>query len=473
MHFIQQIITYIASFILSITPMTQYSEGVVGQPRSFLPSQTTTQNDKTISKLIYRGLFRYDIYGTLIPDLADTWTISDDGITYKIKLKDNQYWSDGTKINSNDLIYTAFKVTDLNGVATDKIDSLTVQYTLPNKYSPFLSLLTVGIMQQNSEENKNFLMPVSSGPFRVIDVQKSGPVVNKVTLLNNNSNENIRKLVFRYYANDDELATASQLGEIDGFLSQKKFDLPNFNQTQFPIQGVYYALFFNLRDSKFSDIEFRKKLQKVISVNDLTYSYGISTEGVVSRSVFTNRSLNFDLYDKSFKDDLGRQEVAITFPDLKNHRELAENIKKVWEDKLNLNVTLNPVETSKFEEEIVKPRKFEILLYGQETARDPDRYVNWHSTQKDYPGLNLPGFEHVRADRALEEGRNEIDNDKRVVHYNEFQRVVADQVPAIFLYHPFAKYYISKYIEGVGQKYTFTVVDRFLDFDNWKHVETN
>ena len=113
------------------------------------------------------------------------------------------------------------------------------------------------------------------------------------------------------------------------------------------------------------------------------------------------------------------------------------------------------------------------MLFGQEVGRDPDRYVLWHSTQKDPPGLNISGFDQIRADRALEEGRNESDSDKRVVHYSEFQKTVVGQTPAIFLYHPFVHYYVSKYIEGIGEKYTFSYSDRFLDFANWKRVKTN
>jgi ABC-type transport system substrate-binding protein len=97
----------------------------------------------------------------------------------------------------------------------------------------------------------------------------------------------------------------------------------------------------------------------------------------------------------------------------------------------------------------------------------------WHSTQKEYPGLNFTGFEQVRADRALEEGRNELDNEKRVVHYREFQKAFMEQTPVIFLYHPFVHYNVTKYIEGIGEKYTFTYADRFLDFTNWKKIKTN
>ena len=113
------------------------------------------------------------------------------------------------------------------------------------------------------------------------------------------------------------------------------------------------------------------------------------------------------------------------------------------------------------------------MFYGQEVGHDPDRYVNWHSTQIDAPGLNITGFKQVRADRALEEGRNEIDVNRRFTHYAEFQKSIIENMPVIFLYHPFNNYYVSKNIGGLGEKYTFGLNDRFLDFSNWKRLETN
>src|SRR3990167_5548418 len=98
MRLFNQILIFLYSFILAILPTSTYVEGVVGQPKSFLPHQAVTQADRTISNLIFRGLFKYDIYGSLIPDLADTWTVSDNGTVYTITLKDKQYWSDSQKI---------------------------------------------------------------------------------------------------------------------------------------------------------------------------------------------------------------------------------------------------------------------------------------------------------------------------------------------------------------------------------------
>ncbi|MFZ5424900.1 MAG: ABC transporter substrate-binding protein [Patescibacteria group bacterium] len=471
--FIKTILFYVTSFILAVYPATTYVEGVTGQPQSFFPHQARSQNDVTISNLVYRGLFKYDIYGALVPDLAESWAISEEGIVYTIKLKDDQYWSDGTQITADDLIYTSFKHPLLQGVATDKVDNLTVRFTLPNKFSPFLSLLTVGIMRVNSEENYNSLEPVTSGPFRLLSIKRSGPIVQEVVLLNEKSDDEFRKLVFRYYTNEDELVTAAQLGEIDGFVASANHELDNFQKYEFPLQGVYYSLIFNLRNEKLQDVETRRSLEKVLNKDDLIYPFGIAVEGAISRSSYTDDALEFDAYDKDFVGDLKGLELTLTLPDLEQHEIVSKKVQDAWEDKLNAEITLNKVAPAEMQEQIIKDRNFEVLLYGQEVGRDPDRYINWHSTQQDVPGLNLSGFEQIRADRALEEGRNEPDSDIRFTHYQEFQRVVHEQVPAIFLYHPFIKYYVSDYIKGIGEKYTFRYTDRFLDFSNWSREKTN
>lgn len=464
---------YIYTLIFALLPSVKYSEGIVGQPQSFFPSKAVQQHDKTVSTLIYRGLFKYDIYGATVPDLAETWEISEDGLVYTIKLRDNQYWTNGKKISADDLIYTSFKVSDLSGVATDKVDDLTVRFTLPNKYAPFLSMLTVGIMPVNSEETEDPLSPVSSADFRVARVEKSGTYIRSVTLVTTESKYDIKKIVFRYYTSDEEIMTAAKLGEINGYLSTKKESPENFYNYEFPIQGIYYAIFFNTSNDKLKDQEVRKKLEKVMPIDKFIPGKGIRVQGPISRSVFTDRNLDFDVYDELFTDDLGDLDLTIKVADIESQVTLAKQIAAVWRDKLNINVTVEPISVKDIVSQVIDPRDFEVLLYGQEVGRDPDRYVWWYSSQKTPPGLNFSGFDHVRADRALEEGRNELDNEKRMVHYNEFQKVVVDQVPAVFLYHPFTNFYVSKYIQGIGEKYTFTYADRFLDFENWKYVRSN
>lgn len=473
MELIQQVFFIISSFVLSVLPIPQYVEGVTGQPETFLPTQATNQTDKTISRLLYRGLFKYDIFGNLVPDLAESWTTSSDGLVYTIQIEKDATWSDGTPVTSDDIIYTAFNSSDLQYVGTDKVDDYTVRFILPNKFSPFLSLLTSGIIRDQSLENYAPLNAPTNGDFRILAIRKNGPLTKEIVLYSDAEEKNIHKLIFRYYSNEDELVTAAQLGEIDGFMSTNEVtELENFVNNKFPQQGVYFAIFFNLEaanNEQYIEPEVRQKLEKVLNKEQVIFDKGISVEGPISKSLFTDRSLEYNVYDPTIGEDLDL-DLTLSIPDLKAHRDIAERIKSLWKEKLGVDLKIQAHDPVTFAEEIVLPRNYQLLLYGQEVGRDPDRYVNWHSTQKESPGLNLAGFEQVRADRALEEGRNAIDNDERLIHYHEFQKVITEQVPAIFLYHPYKNYYVSKHVQGIGQKYTFTVADRFLDFPNWRKV---
>lgn len=462
------------AFFISVLPVSSFTEGVTSQPKSFLPHQAQDRHEKTVASLIYRGLFKYDIYGSITPDLAETWKTSADGISYTITIKKNQKWSDGSTITADDIIYTSFNLPQLRDVATDKIDARTVRFTLPNKYAPFLNLLTAPIMKNESIKNDNPLMPVSSGTYKVLAVRRQGPEVKEVALINTTSTPNFKKLVFKYYANEEELLIGAKLGEVDGFIHSSELEIPSFRNYKFPLQSVYYAIYFNLQNDALKDREIRQKMEKVLPKDRLVSIYGIPVQGPISRSAFTDESLSFDPYDELYTDDLSAtKKLVLTAPDLPAHRTLAKQIQDLWEDKLDLDIELNFVDPDRITDTVVKPRKFELLLYGQEIGRDPDRYVNWHSTQKNYPGLNLSGFEQVRADRALEEGRNTLQSEKRVVHYKQFQKVVHEETPAIFLYHPYVNYYITNYISNVGEKYTFTYADRFLDINAWVRKITN
>lgn len=463
------VLFYLVSLIYLLIPSKTYVEGLVGQPASFLPSRAQTDIDKTISKLLYRSLFKYDNFGTLIPDLAETWTITDEGLSYTVTLKDNQYWSDGTKITANDLLYTSYKIANLSGVATDKIDDLTVRYTLPNKFSPFLSLLTVGVMKNQSDEKKQGFYTPTSGPFRVVGIKRKGELVKRVVLLDTKS-KNIKQIAFRFYPTEDEVKTAYKLGEIHAFLLRDSGSYRTDKALvlkQYPIQSVYYALFFNLRGDTYKELELRKQLERTLGVDTIISSHGIPVEGPISRSFFTGEKYKTSLYDGSISYDLLGKDIVIDLPNTPALIDIGTKVKADWENKLNANVMLVKHSSEEVKENIIEPKKFDLLLYGQEVGRDPDRYINWHSTQAEAPGLNLSGFNSIRGDRALEEGRKELDVDIRMKHYNEFQKVVSENTPAIFLHHPYMNYYVSTKIKGMGDKYTFTAADRFLDFNNW------
>jgi peptide/nickel transport system substrate-binding protein len=80
------------------------------------------------------------------------------------------------------------------------------------------------------------------------------------------------------------------------------------------------------------------------------------------------------------------------------------------------------------------PQNFQALLITQNIPADHDQYSLWHSTQKS--GTNISRIDWPRIDKDLEDGRKITDPETRKQKYKDFQRILLDQAPAIFLYFP-------------------------------------
>ena len=88
------------------------TEGILGSPRFINPILASSDIDKDLSSLIYSGLLRAGQNGELIPDIAESYTISPDSLVYTFRLKDNIYFHDGTKLTADDVIFTIEKIQD-------------------------------------------------------------------------------------------------------------------------------------------------------------------------------------------------------------------------------------------------------------------------------------------------------------------------------------------------------------------------
>ena len=77
-----------------------------------------------------------------------------------------------------------------------------------------------------------------------------------------------------------------------------------------------------------------------------------------------------------------------------------------------------------------------MLLAFWKLPADPDQYFFWHSTQ--VKGGNITGLKNVRIDKLLEDGRKTLNPADRKKEYVDFQKILADELPAAFLYYPYS-----------------------------------
>lgn len=114
-----------------------------------------------------------------------------------------------------------------------------------------------------------------------------------------------------------------------------------------------------------------------------------------------------------------------------------------------------------------KSRNYDLLLFGELAGSDPDPFPFWHSSQIDYPGLNLALYANRNADKILEDGRTATDESKRTELYKKFQDLLANDLPAIFLYTPIHNFVVNKEIKGISINHLASPANRFDTLGNW------
>lgn len=142
-------------------------------------------------------------------------------------------------------------------------------------------------------------------------------------------------------------------------------------------------------------------------------------------------------------------------------------LKSQWE-KIGADVKIETFEISAFKRKVLPKRDYEVLLFGELLGQIPDPYPFWHSSQTKDPGLNLSLYENQKSDKLLTSARQSLDKKGREEKLVQFQEILIEDIPAIFLFNPNYIYYISPEIKGI--KDNLVIADpskRFSDIKNW------
>ena len=139
-------------------------------------------------------------------------------------------------------------------------------------------------------------------------------------------------------------------------------------------------------------------------------------------------------------------EITLTTVNQPENVTAAELVQTFWQN-IGVKVNLQIIESGKIRREVIKPRNYQALLFGIIFGSDPDPYPFWHSSQVQDPGLNLSMFANRNADKLLEDARKTLNEDERMKKYQEFQKILIDELPAIFLYNPTYTYVVDKKIK--------------------------
>ena len=158
--------------------------------------------------------------------------------------------------------------------------------------------------------------------------------------------------------------------------------------------------------------------------------------------------------------------IKLTAPDLTETMQAAQLVQKYLQN-IGIMADLEIVDDTSIVKDVIRPRNYEALLYGEIIGSDPDPYPFWHSSQNQDPGLNLAIFTNRNIDKALEDAKKAKTQEEKNSKYFEFQNLIADDLPAIFLYSPTYTYALHEKIKGVSIERILLPSDRFNNINEW------
>lgn len=537
------LVAIISVFYIAITINNKYlieiparggslTEGVVGAPRFVNPILATSDVDRDLVSLIYSGLVRPDKNGNYIPDLAEKYEISEDGLTYTFTLKEDLTWHDGEAVTTEDIEFTINKARDplikspkrssWEGVSIEIVDSKTIKFNLRQAYSSFLDNAIMGIIPKHiwkDVDSEIFsystfnIDPVGTGPYKVEKIKKKSsgvPDYYKLVSFNNFSlgRPMIDEITMRFYANENQLLDEISSGKIESANEippekASEIEKRTGNISTIPLPRVF-AVFFNQNEMDiFKDESVRKALEITLSKENIVKSvlngFGTTIDGPIppgsigyqqedKTKVKTEEerineakeilkksgwvaNKNTGILEKKFGKTTKKLSFSLTTSDVPQLKLTTELIRDTW-IKLGVDVKLEIFEVGDLNTNVIRPRKYQTLFFGEILGRDPDLFSFWHSSQRNDPGLNIAQYTNIKVDKLLEKSRSETDKENRIKIYSQIQEEINKDKPAIFIYSPHMIYALPPKIKGAEMISLTTSSERFNNIYKW-YIQTD
>ena len=395
----------VAVFIRYIpTPRKHLRIGLVGKfTQESLPLE--------IRSLISAGLVTINSEGDPEPALASDWKIEEDGKRYIFALDSSLRWHGGAKIIGEDLAYNFH---DVEVTTTD--DSIT--FDLQDPFAPFFHAVARPVMKDGE---------LGVGEYTLAKTNVYSGILQSVVLVSETT-----KRTYKFYPTENSAITAFQLGEVDlltglSYIPDSLSSDPAITIENNTLDSKIAVIFLNNNDNTLLGKPTRQAL--AYAVEDKTFDHDRATSPISEDSWAYNplvKKYEFDLEraQSLLKQDFPEpSEVVIELKTMLQYLDQAEAIADNWRNNLGIQVDVKVVTSITSD--------YQAFPADYAPPKDPDQYTVWHSTQ----ATNFTHFNNLKVDKLLEDGRRILDKKLRKEIYQDFQRFLLEDSPAIFLFH--------------------------------------
>lgn len=506
-------------------------EGIIGTPRFVNPALAVTRADQDMTALVYSGLMKINPDGLLVPDVAESVTVSDDGKTYNVILRQGVTFHDDTPLTAKDVAFTIALVQNSelkspqrgnwSDVTVEEIGEYELNIILKVAYTPFIENFTLGILPRHiwSElpiEQVPFSLkntePIGSGPFSVNKITRDEAGLIKSYSLKkfvNNAPVTLGGVDVKFYQNEEGLGNAFTLKQINATaylpseITKTLGDNQNYRVIEEPLPRVFAVFFNQNRSPVLRDTTVRLALGAAIDrpalISSALSGYGVpittpvptlssevdsnrlTTEGDTTETPLSRATTiltkggwiknNTGGWEKRIDGDVRTLTIKLKTSNTPVFEATAEVIARAWRE-LGADVQIEQFEQSDLLQTAIRPRDFEALLFGLDMNRAVDLYPFWHSSQREDPGLNISQYANIEVDKLLDKARTATSSEQKEAALLAATNIMGREAPALFLYVPNFVYVIDNRISTPTMTKLSKPSERFMNVGDW-HMNTD
>ncbi|MEI6127661.1 MAG: peptide-binding protein, partial [Pseudomonadota bacterium] len=462
--------------------------GTIGEPSVLIPLLASDGASHDVAGMLYNGLVKYDTDLTLIGDLAESWDISDDGLMITFHLRKGVTWEDGVAFTAEDVDFgfktiidpktpTAYAEDFRQVKKAEVVDPYTFRVTYEKPFAPALSswgslvvlprhLLSGKDITQSELRRK----PLGLGRFTFKDWMPGEKLILEANKKYFGGRPFLNNYIYRFIPDSATLFLELQAGSVDEMAltplqftrqTDSKYFTENFRKFKYPASNYTYFA-FNFLHPWFQDIRVRQAMAYGIDKKEIVDGVLLglgepSTGPYIPGTWPCNPSVKRYDYNPEMAKKLlaeagwidsnndGIREkdgVPFEFTILTNMgNALRLNTATIiqWRlEMVGIKVHIRVLEWSAFINEFIDKKRFQAVLLGWSIGLDPDQYDIWHSSKTGEKELNFISYKNPEVDELLEKGRRVFKIEERKKIYYRLQEILAEEVPYIFLYVPYA-----------------------------------
>jgi peptide/nickel transport system substrate-binding protein len=504
-------------------------EGMVGRATSVNPLEPRNAADLDLIALVFGGLTRSFADGSVGPDLAESWTISPDGLVYTFTLRAGATWQDGRPITADDVVFTVLTIQNpeyagplrasWRSVKVEKVDARTVRFTLAEPVGAFLQATTLPIVPAHllvdvpitalADAPFN-LRPVGSGPYRLVRLDFDEAELQRVDNATGARPTGdgvvggpagvIGRIIVRFFADGASLAAAYRAGVVDtaaGLQPDQASALADVTGTtvlRYPSTRLT-TLVPNVRTGHpfLTAAEVRRGLLRALDRNAMIAGLfdgaAERADSPISREswAYDGESTTAYPYDRAAAaEDLeaagwkrgeagwetkSGEPVAISLATVDATADpladtLARTIAAQW-DSIGVPTTVVGYAADGFVAQLVRGN-FDVALLDVDMGLDPDVFPLLTSSQALEGGSNVGGYQSAALDKLLTAARLGVDRAARIEAFAALQEALTRDLPILPVAFADELYVVRERVVGPGARLVADRSGRFWDVLTWR-----